>query len=151
MTKLTKFLTLLIGLATIIFTYQLIAGFAFLGGKFNLMSSLRFMLVSIILQSGFLLSPFVIKKNAFIKISVLLLMVPFAYYFIFHDLKAIYLYMLPFNNAVQDWKFNFWSNFMSILLCFIWLIGYSYNGIRLLLSIPYRNDETENLAKINLS
>lgn len=134
MKKFSQIYTLIVGIGTVFFIIRFGLSISD-SDDFNLRATIIVLLVAIISQLGFILSPFVLNTNNFIRIMVLLLMLPFSYFVIFHEFKSIYLYMLPLNSAGSSWKYNFGSNLIAIFVSFIWLIGYSYNAARLVFSI----------------
>lgn len=105
--------------------------------EFNFVQLLLNVALGFSLQIGLFVSPFVIGRKIALRILALLLMLPFIYYILLHDVVVIWREFTQFDSfRLTDWRLNFKSRLFETFT--IITLAVVYGGNLILLSLPKR-------------
>jgi hypothetical protein len=105
--------------------------------EFNFVQLLFDVALGFSLQVGLFVSPFVIGRSIVLRFLALLLMLPFVYYVLLHDVAVLWREFSEFDSfRLADWRLNFKSRLFETFT--IITLTVVYGGNLILLSMPKR-------------
>ncbi len=80
------------------------------------------------LQIGLVLAPFVYSRKMLLRILATVLMIPFIYFILLHDLAEFGTQLIAADNFhLEDWKINFRSHIVTLVMTIICSVVYGVN------------------------
>ncbi len=88
-------------------------------------------------QIGLFISPFVIRRNLWLRLLAIVLMIPFVYFFLLHDIVDLVRHLISIDRFfLEEWKINLQSHLASTMMILIWFGVYAYNIFLLIFKNP---------------
>lgn len=85
------------------------------------------------MQIGLFVSPFVISRNILLRLFSFVLMIPFVYFVLLHDIGDMGRQIIDFDNyRLEDWRINLGSYFAAAAMTVVCSVVYGYNILLLL-------------------
>jgi hypothetical protein len=102
--------------------------------KMNIASLVMAAAIGFSLQIGLFISPFVQGRHVLLRILSVVLMTPFVYFVLLHDADTLVGQIFRTNHSyLEDWKIDFWRQFILLVMTVACTLVYGYNIVRLII------------------